>query len=108
MALSGCAVHVSAGVCYWPGKYWGDVMAWSEAAVHDVQADVAADWVAEAVRDGCQYLESGCVPQRDGCGAGLDDGVELHGAVILGAGEVQDVLAEGPAGAAPGAGPGRP
>jgi adenylate cyclase, class 2 len=41
-------------------------MAWSEAAVHDVQADVAADWVAEAVRNGRQYLESQCVPQRDG------------------------------------------
>lgn len=57
--------------------------------------------VVEGVRDRAEDREAQGGPQPDGR-VGLDDGVEDHGPVSVGPGGIQDVLGEGPAGAASG------
>src|SRR4051794_40812523 len=72
---------------------------YSEPLVHDVQADPAVTAVVEGFRDGGEDLEAERLPEVYRRGVGLDHGVELHPVVALAARPVEDVRAEGAAGA---------
>src|SRR5437870_1112486 len=66
----------------------------SEAAVHDVQADVAMARVSECLGNRADDLETESLPQRNRASIGLDDGVELHGAKPAGAGPGERVFSK--------------
>lgn len=65
----------------------------SEAAVHDVQADVAVRRVVEALGNRGEYLEAERMPQGYGRDVGLHDRVEHHGPEPGSPSPVQHVLA---------------
>ena len=50
----------------------------SERAVHDVQPDVAVQWVAKALWAGSEHGEAERLVEPHSVGVGLGDGIELH------------------------------
>jgi hypothetical protein len=66
-----------------------------EAPVHDVQADVAMDRMAERLRHRRQHIEAEGTPEPDRPDVGLHDGVELHRTIAVGACLVENMLTYG-------------
>jgi hypothetical protein len=62
--------------------------------MHDVQPDPTERPMLERLWHGADDHEAELLPQVDGRRVRLDNGVELHGRVSVGAGEIESVLAE--------------